>query len=84
MWFQLWVPRPLIEVHAHLRFQLWAPRPVIAVCAHLGFHVWAPSPLLWVHAAGLQVSARAAYLAFTVQGLRVEGCQSWWLLRRVL
>ena len=43
-----------------------------------------PSPLIWVHAPGLQVSAWAAYPAFTVKGLRGEGRQKPWLLRRVL
>ena len=45
------------------------------VRAHPRFQVWAPSLIIWVCTTGLQVSAGAAYPAFTVQGLRGEGCQ---------
>ena len=50
----------------------------------LEFQVWVPRPLFWVQATGLQVSARAAYLMFIVQGLRGEGRQRLRLLLRVL
>ena len=50
----------------------------------LGFQVWVPTPLIWVRASGLQVSARAAFPEFTVQGLRGEESQRLWLLQRVL
>ena len=49
-----------------------------------GFHVWAPSSLLCVLATGLQVSAGAAYPAFTVQRQSGEGLQGPRLLPRVL
>ena len=60
------------------------PPEVSGVGAPPGFHVWAPSSLICVRTTGLQMSARAAYPAFTVQGLRGEGCQGPWLLPRVL
>ena len=60
------------------------PPEVSGVGGQLGFQVWAPSQLIWVRATGLQVSAGAAYLAFTVQGLRGEGRQRPLLLWRVL
>ena len=60
------------------------PPEVAGVGAQPGFQVWAPSQLIWVRATGLQVSAGAAYLAFTVQGLRGEGRQRPRLLQRVL
>ena len=50
----------------------------------LGFQVWAPTLLIWVQTTGLQVSAKAACPAFTVQGLRGEGRQRPRLLQRVL
>ena len=85
LWACAWGSYPLLPVHAHLRFQVWAPPPgVSGVGSQLGFQLWAPSPLIWVRATGLQVSAGAAYPAFTVQGLRGEGCQRPWLLPRVL
>ena len=51
---------------------------VSGVGSQLGFQLWAPSPLIWVCATGLQVSTGTAYPAFTVQGLRGEGCQRPW------
>ena len=60
------------------------PPKVSGVGGQLGFQVWAPSPLIWVRATRLQVRAGAAYLVFTVQGLRGEGRQRPQLLRRVL
>ena len=56
------------------------PPEVSGVGAPPGFQVWAPSPLIWVRATGLQVSAWAAYPAFTVQGRSGEGRQRPWLL----
>ena len=50
---------------------------------HLRFQVWEPSSLICVRATRLQVSARAAYPTFTVQGRRGEGRQGP-LLPRVL
>ena len=60
------------------------PPEVSGVGALPGFQVWAPSPLIWVRTTGLQVSAGAAYPAFTVQELRGEGRQRLGLLWRVL
>ena len=60
------------------------PPEVSGVGTPLGFHVWAPSPLIWVRATGLQVSTVAAFLEFTVQGLKGEGHQRLRLLPRVL
>ena len=43
--FQVWAPRPLIEVRAHPgSFCLWAQaaRPLIRERAHRGFQMWAP------------------------------------------
>ena len=60
------------------------PPKVSGVGALLGFQLWAPSLLIWVQATGFQVSAAAAYPAFTVQGLRGEGRQRPRLLWRVL
>ena len=72
-------------VHTHPSFWVWPPLPgVSGVGGPLEFQFWAPSPLMWVRATGLQVSADAAYPAFTVQGLRGEGCQRPGLLGRVL
>ena len=73
----LWVEQLASAPGAH-------PPEVLGVGAPLGFHVWAPSSLICVCATGLQVSAGAAYPAFTVQGQRGEGCQRPQLLRRVL
>ena len=74
-----WGTHPL----GHFGSGAQAPGPLIMARAHLEFQLWVPSPLIWVRA-GLQVSAGAAFPAFTVQGLRGEGCQSPRLLRRVL
>ena len=60
------------------------PPEVSGVGAPPGFHVWAPSSLICVRSTRLQVSARAAYPVFTVQGQRGEGRQGLWLLLRVL
>ena len=60
------------------------PREVSGIGSHLRFQVWAPSPLIWVRTTGLQVSAGAAYPAFTVPGLRGEGRQKLRQLPRVL
>ena len=60
------------------------PPEVSGAGAPLGFQVLAPSPLICVHATGLQVSAGAAYPAFTVQGWNGVGCQRLQLLPRVL
>ena len=57
---------------------------VSGVGGQLGFQLWAPSLVIWVCATGLQVSAGAAYPAFTVQGLRGEGHQRPRLLQRFL
>ena len=65
-------------------FRCGYPARVSGAGGQLGFQVWAPCPLIWVHATGLQVSARAAYPAFTVQGQRGEGHQRPRLLPRVL
>ena len=65
-------------------FRCGRPAWVSGVGGQLGFQLWAPSPLIWVPATGLQVSAVAAYPAFTVQGLRGEGHQRLRLLWRVL
>ena len=75
-----WGTHPL----GHFGSGAQAAGPLIRVRAHPEFQLWAPSPLIWVPATGLQVSAGAAYPAFTVQGQRGEGRQSPWLLRRVL
>ena len=60
------------------------PPEVSGAGAPPGFQVLAPSPLICVHATGLQVSARAAYPAFTVRGQSGEGRQRPRLLPRVL
>ena len=73
----LWVGQLASAPDAH-------PPEVSGVGGQLGFQVWAPSPLICVRATGLQVSAWAAYPAFTVQGLRGEGRQRPQLLQRVL
>ena len=74
----LWVEQLASGPDAH-------PPEVSGVGAPQGFHVWAPSPLIWVRATGLQVSTVAAFLEFTVQGLKGEGRQRpRLLLRRVL
>ena len=73
----LWVGQLASAPSAH-------PPEVSGVGGQLGFHLWAPSPLILVLATQLHVRAWAAYPAFTVQGLRGEGCQRPWLLRRVL
>ena len=73
----LWVGQLASAPDAH-------PPEVSGVGAPAGFQVWAPSPLICVRATGLQVSARAAYPAFTIQGLRREGRQRLGLLWRVL
>ena len=65
-------------------FRCGRPTGVSGVGGQPGIQVWAPSPLICVQATGLQVSARAVYGAFTIQGLRGDGCQSLWLLQRVL
>ena len=65
-------------------FRFGRPARVSVVGSQPGFQVWAPTPLIWVHATGLQVSAGAAYPAFTIQGLRGEEHQRPWLLRGVL
>ena len=64
----------------------WCGRPagVSGLGGQLRFQLWAPSVLIWVQATGLQLSARAAYPAFTVQGLRGEGRQRPRLLPRLL
>ena len=75
--FQVWVPRPLIEVRAHPGASCvcaQAAGPLLRVRAHPGFLLWAPSPLIWMHAR-LQVSPGAAYPVVRVQGLRGEGRQ---------
>ena len=56
------------------------PPEVSCVRVHLWFQLWAFSPLIGVRATGLQVSAWAAYPAFTVQGRSGEGRQRPWLL----
>ena len=73
----LWVGQLASAPDAH-------PPEVSGVGALPGFQVWAPSPLICVRTTGLQVSARAVYGAFTIQGLRGDGRQSLWLLQRVL
>ena len=73
----LWVEQLASAPDAH-------PPEVSGVGAPPGFQVWAPSPLICVHATGLQVSAGAAYPAFTVQGWRGEGRQGPRLLPRVI
>ena len=73
----LWVGQLASAPGAH-------PPEVSGVGAPRGFQVWAPCRLIWVLATGLQVSAWAAYPAFTVQGLRGEGRQRLRLLLRVL
>ena len=73
----LWVEQLASAPDAH-------PPEVSGAGAPPGFQVLAPSPLICVHATGLQVSARAAYPPFTVQGQRGEGRQRPWLQRRVL
>ena len=60
------------------------PPEFSGVGAPPGFQVWAPSSLICVRATRLQVSAGAAYPAFTVQWLRGEGRRRLWLLLRVL
>ena len=60
------------------------PPEFSGVGALLRFQVWAPSPLIYVRATGLQMSAGAAYPAFTVQGQRGEGHQRPGLPPRVL
>ena len=80
-------PRPLIRVRAYWGTLGLGPQAyglLIRVCPHQGFQLWAPSPLFWVHVTLLQVCAGAGHPAFTVQGLRGEGCQRPWLLWRVL
>ena len=54
-------------------FSCGRPAGVSGVGSQPGFQVWATTPLIWVRATGLQVSARAARPAFTVQGLRGGG-----------
>ena len=49
------------------------PLEVSGMGAPPGFHAWAPSSLICVRATGLQVSARAVYPAFAVQGQSGEG-----------
>ena len=73
----LWVGQLASAPSAH-------PPEVSGVDAPPRFQLWAPSPLIWECATGLQVSAGAAYPAFTVQGLRGERHQRPGLLRRVL
>ena len=49
--FQLWAPRPLMEVRAHpgaLRLCTHAAEPFIRVRAHPGFPFWAPGSLIWL------------------------------------
>ena len=73
----LWVEQLASAPDAH-------PPEVSGVGAPQGFRVWAPSSLICVHATGLQMSAWAAYPAFTVQWQSGEGLQGPRLLPRVL
>ena len=57
---------------------------LIRARAHLEFQLWAPSPLIWVCARWASGERWGCFSAFTVQGLRGEGCQSLQLLWRVL
>ena len=64
---------------------LWVEQLASAPDAHpLEVSGVGPSPLICVLAIRLQVCARAAYPAFTVQGMMGEGHQRLQLLRRVL
>ena len=65
-------------------FRCGRPSRVSGVGGQLGFQLWVPSLLIWVCATSLHVRAGSAYPAFTVQGLRGDGCQRLRLLRRVL
>ena len=73
----LWVEQLASAPDAH-------PPEVSGVSALPGFQGGVPSPLICWLTTGLQVSARAAYPEFTVQGLRGEGRQRQRLLGRVL
>ena len=80
-------PRPLIGgTHplGHFGSGAQAAGPLIRVHAHLRFQVWAPSPLIRVHASMASGERWGCFSVFTVQGLRGEGRQRPWLLRRVL
>ena len=77
-WFEvlgLWVEQITSAPDALGGFRCWRPSGVSCVC---------PQFVNRVGATGPQVSARAAYLALTVQGRRGEGRQGPWLLPRVL
>ena len=79
--FQVWVPRSLIEVHAHTgAFGLCpgAAEPLIRVCAHSGFQLWAPRPLIEVHThLGFQLLApHQGFRCGRPAGVSVVGPQS--------
>ena len=57
---------------------------LIRVRANPQFLLWAPSPLIWVHASRASGERWGCFSAFTVQGLREEGCQRPRWLWRVL